>query len=325
MRVRTTGISLSVPGWTRRRWLGASLLGAGGLCLLPTVSGAEATADELVQVRERARKAGLGPFRSSENDRYLGIGDAPDPYRDGALKLCRALSTAYRDHFRVKKFAVNFSTSRLTVVALKDETSYAAFLGEAPGEAVGGHYDLESNRLVIFDFRPGDPKPGVPVERINTFALIHEAAHQLTFNTGLLDRQADVPVAISEGLAMYAELWRPDGRSDLGAINRPRLQVLGKRADQPSGWIPVARLMTDDTLFDGGNADVQLAYAGAWVLVHYLLKTTATLPKFRAYLDAIRPRRDGSRRLADAVDRLGNLDRLDVELRKHASRLIEGR
>ncbi len=41
--------------------------------------------------------------------------------------------------------------------------------------------------------------------RVNTFTLVHEAIHQLTYNTGLLDRQADVPVAISEGLATFGE------------------------------------------------------------------------------------------------------------------------
>jgi hypothetical protein len=58
--------------------------------------------------------------------------------------------------------------------------------------------------------------------------------------------------------------------------------------------------------------------------VHALLKTPAWLPRFRAYLAAIRERRDASRRLKDAEAYLGNLDRLDHELKQHATRLIRG-
>ena len=50
-------------------------------------------------------------------------------------------------------------------MTLKDQASYAAYLGVKPGDAVGGgHYELDTNRLVIFDFRPGaggGPPPGV--------------------------------------------------------------------------------------------------------------------------------------------------------------------
>jgi hypothetical protein len=324
MDMGPSGFVSSVPSWTRRRWLGSLLLGGVYAYLGRAALGADDAPDEAARVQERAGKAGIGPFRSSVTEHYLGIGDAPDDYRDEALKRCAALAAAYEKHFQGMGFTVKFPPGRLTVVTLKDLNSYAAFLGQQPGAAVGGHYDLETNRLVIFDFRPGGGlAAGVSEERVNTFTLIHEAAHQLTFNTGLLDRQGDVPVAVSEGLAMYAELWRPGARSILGAINVPRLQVFINPTNPPVVWIPLETLLTDDALFQGANE--QTAYAEGWVLVHYLLKTTAMLPKFRAYLDAIRPRRDPAQRRADARAHLGDLDRLDRELRKHASGLIRGR
>ena len=161
------------------------------------------------------------------------------------------------------------------------------------------------------------------LERINSFTLIHEATHQLTYNTGLLDRQGDVPLAVSEGLATYAELWLPNGRSVLGAINRPRLKILTQQANQENAWIPLVQLVTEDRVFDD-KATEQLAYAESWVFVHYLLKTPEMLPRFRAYLETIRPRRDSSERIGDAKARLGDLDRLDLSLRKHAARIIRG-
>jgi hypothetical protein len=59
-------------------------------------------------------------------------------------------------------------------------------------------------------------------------------------------------------------------------------------------------------------------------LVHYHLKSTTYLPRFRAYLESIRARRDARRRLADAREYLGDLDHLNTALRRHAKRLIQG-
>ncbi len=96
----------------------------------------------------------------------------------------------------------------MTVITLKDDSSFRAFIGADPGDDVGGHYDLETNQLVVFDFRDKkEDKPG-NAERVNLFSLIHETAHMLCFNTGLLSRQADVPDCISEGLATFVEMWR---------------------------------------------------------------------------------------------------------------------
>jgi len=326
MSKRGRGPSETSHNWTRRAYLKATLLGAGALGLRIPASGSDDPVDATAEVQAQAEKAGLGPFRSSVTKHYLGIGDATDDFRADALKLCEALATAYQKYFQDKGFAVNFPARRLTVVALKDRSTYAKFLGEAPGNDVGGHYDLDTNQLVMFDFRPGkgeDAAPGAAVapERLNTITLVHEATHQLTFNTGLLDRQADVPLALSEGLAMYTELWRPGPRSTLGIVHRYRLQVISEEARDEDAWISAPRLLTEDTLFEGEKT-AQLAYSEAWALVNSLLKTPAALPRFRAYLEAIRPRRTPSERLADATTHLGNLDALNQAVRKHCGRLI---
>jgi hypothetical protein len=310
-----SGLALS-----RRRWLIGSMLGTLGLAASAR-GGPAAPADEEAEIRAVGRKAGLDPFRVTETEHYLGIGDAPDAFRDQALRICKELAAIYQKHFHDKGFVVNFPGRRLTVVTLKSQASYGAFLGEDAGEIVGGHYDLDTNRLVIFDNRPRQSNLAAPSERINTFTLVHEALHQLTYNTGLLDRRADVPVALSEGLAMYGELWQPNRRAILGQTNRPRLQVLIEHSNKPEDWIPVGSLLSDDTLFHNKSKQ-QLAYAVAWVLVHFHLKTPSRLPKFRAYFDAIRSRRDSADRLNDAQAHLGSFDRLDTGLRKHAARLI---
>jgi hypothetical protein len=306
---------------SRRHWLLGSVFVSLGLAT-PARSALDTPGEEAAEIRAAGKKAGLAPFRATETEHYLGIGDAPDAFRDLALRICKELATVFERNFHDKGFAVELPAHRLTVVTLRSRESYRAFVGEDVGDAIGGHYDPESNRLVIFDNRPRQTDLAAASERINTFTLVHEALHQLTFNTGLLDRRGDVPVALSEGLAMYGELWPPNRRATLfGQTNRLRLQVLVDNAEKAEDWIPIGKLLTDDRLFDD-EARQQLAYAEAWLLVHIHLKTQARLPKFRAYLNALRTRRVATHRLEDAQAHLGPLDRLDADLRKYATRLI---
>lgn len=313
------------PRPTRRGWIISSLLGVSGLSAAGREPDRETLDDasEVAEIQARARRAGLAPFGSTSTEHYLGIGDAPDDYRNRALEISKAIGDAFQKHFQGKGFDLSFPGRRLTVITLAGRDSYAAFLGEDPGPVVGGHYDLDTNRLVIFDFRADDRRRVPGAEQINTFTLIHEAIHQLCFNTGLLDRQGDVPLCLSEGLATYGELSRPAGRSAFrsafGQVNRPRLKVLGRGRDRE--WIGLDELLTDDGLLRA-EATEQRAYAQSWLLVHWLLTDPESLPKFRDYLSALHKRRDPSRRIEDAEARLGDLDRLGQALKRHLARLI---
>ncbi len=97
-------------------------------------------------------------WRRSQNPRRpstsWGLGNAPVDYCSNALAICEALSQAFLSHFRERGFKLSLPPHRMTVITLKDAASYRALPGEAPGRIVGGHYDLETNRLVVFDFRP---------------------------------------------------------------------------------------------------------------------------------------------------------------------------
>jgi len=316
------------PILNRRAWLAGAL--ASGLAA--AVRGAEpkpaaGEEREVAEVAQRAKAAGLPPFRVGRTAHYLGLGDASDRFRGKALPICEGLARDYLEHFQRKGFAVERPGRRLTVILLADAESFAKFVGEEPGRAVGGQYDLETNRLVIFDNRPAGRAGVERAERANLVALVHEAAHQLTFNTGLLRRAGDVPLSISEGLAMDAEVRKPTGRSLPGQPNPGRVEALALARTQGVEWVPLAKLLVGDPLLEGDSgADVQqAAYGQSWLLVHDLMQTPARLPGFRDYLAAIAPRTDGAHRLDDARAHLGDLAKLDADLRRHAGRLIEGK
>ena len=280
--------------------------------------------DEIAKVTALAAKAGLGPFKQTQSAHFLGMGNADPQYCKNALAYCEALSAAFLSHFRDRGFKLKLPRERMSVITLKDAASYRAFLGEDPGATVGGHYDLGTNRLVVFDFRPTDTKddddlPGNP-ERLNLFTLIHETIHLLSFNAGFFTRKQDVPACISEGLATYGELWRSKGKGKIGTINLPRLQALADPRAGNGRWIPIADLLAGDAAFDKDDT-AQLAYAEAWLLVHFLLQRPQ-LPKFQAYLAKIPAPSDAAQRLKFAEAELGSLKALDKEVNRHAREQI---
>src|SRR5207253_922227 len=95
----------------------------------------------------------------------------------------------------------------LVVVTLADRKSFNAFRGATMSTEVGGYYDRKNNALFVFDHRVATDGKAVTAPRyLNQIALAHEATHQLTYNTGMIEREGDVPLAIVEGLAMYGEI-----------------------------------------------------------------------------------------------------------------------
>jgi Protein of unknown function (DUF1570) len=102
---------------------------------------------------------------------------------------------------------------------------------------------------------------------INLQVLAHEATHQLTFNTGMLNRRGDVPRSIAEGLADYGEVRKTTGPSAPGQLHRQNLFILvdARRTDIP--WYPVAQLLADDRpfLLDWFARLKTLAYAQGWL------------------------------------------------------------
>jgi hypothetical protein len=267
---------------------------------------------KLEAIRARGRKAGMEGFDESETTNFVGIGDAPKQFREDALRNCEAVASEYRKHFTDKGFELAWPKEKLTVVILMGPKSYAMFEGGFIDEALG-HFDLNENRLVIFDFRgPGSNRRDAGREQDNTLQLVHETIHQLTFNTGILDLKADIPRFVTEGLATYGETWRPSRKGQIGSRNVRRL--LGLSASPGVKWIPLTTLLSNDKLFDDQETE-QIAYAESWMFVYKMLKEPARTAKFRAYLLALREKPDPAKRLEIATTHLGDLVKLDKDIR----------
>lgn len=318
----------------RRRWLGAATAAVVGASSRGRASAQEPPkadpgpvpirdSDE-PEVEKALRAAGFEQVRRLRSNHYLALGDGAESFLRSSLTDCEELLIAYMRHFRDRGFDVKEPEKPLLVTAFADDRSFGRYhkmpsLMRGGAQAVG-MYDRATNLLSVFDWR-NVPQVSRAANR-NVQTVAHEGTHQLTFNTGLLDREADTPTCIVEGLGTYGEPRKVTGPSDLGRMNVQRADDLAKlRRSLP--WIPVRQLLADDsTLRAGLYGKVMLAYAESWALVHLLLNDKDRLPGFRGYLAAVKARKDAEHRLDDAREHLGDLDQLDRDLQAHAVRLV---
>src|SRR5262249_35015786 len=153
---------------------------------------------------------------------------------------------------------------------------FEAYLGRRVPSAVTGMYHPRSNRLVVYDYgrntdfaatarRGADAlkagaaglereRRGTEVGRrvrarrddTNVSTIMHEAAHQLSFNGGLLNREGDVPAWLAEGLACYCEPTVRGAWQGIGEANPARAQVLAGVVRGKGKWLPLRDLVRSD-------------------------------------------------------------------------------
>lgn len=314
----------------RRRYLA---LVAAGLLAIPRRAGADVAltppvTDEEARkaVEERARAAGLGPFRVRNSSHFQALGDVPGGFLDLVLADCEDVAGDFVAHVNARGFAVALPSRRMTVVALSGDATYGRFLGERASLNSGGRYDFKNDRLIVYDYRPARGRMALRAGRLNLLTLTHEVTHQVCFDGGILDREGDAPRFVVEGLATYTEERPPGPRPSIGRINATRLDNLA-HIQREVPWPSMKSLLADDDAILGrrGGPRLLLAYAQSWLFTYYFMRDPSRTPAYRAYLAAIRPRRDPARRLDDASEHLGDLDTLDVELRRESIRLLKSR
>lgn len=150
---------------------------------------------------------------------------------------------------------------------------YAAAEGHVNiGPTTLGFYSLRTNRVYMFDVGGSTNDSQRWFENAST--LIHEAAHQTGFNTGLHGRFAQNPVWVLEGLGTLFEapgVWDSRNRSSQkDRINAGRLADFQAwvAAGRPEGLLGHA--LSSDVLFQRNPG---AAYAEAWALSFFLCET----------------------------------------------------
>src|SRR5690606_18797083 len=105
----------------------------------------------------------------------------------------------------------------LTGIILSTPEQFVTFAERDVGPAAlgsKGYYSIMSNRMVLFDVAglPAGSQPSVQeIQRklvsapFNIATVVHEATHQMAFNSGMHTRLADNPLWLVEGMAMFFE------------------------------------------------------------------------------------------------------------------------
>jgi hypothetical protein len=153
--------------------------------------------------------------------------------------------------------------------------------------------------------------------------VMHEVAHQLSFNTGLLNRSSeyDVPRWLAEGLAVYCESTVRGNWQGIGAANPQRANELAQASSTPSGFLSLRQLIRTDEWYESSHTEQKLlGYAQSWALFRLLMEERPR--QLRAYMQTIANRRSPEHRLSDFAEAFGSFKKLEDRYTAYLHELI---
>ncbi|MBN1590921.1 MAG: DUF1570 domain-containing protein [Pirellulales bacterium] len=208
----------------------------------------------------------------------------PKGQKDKWAQRFEDLYRSFVRYFSVRGFELEKPPFPLIGIVCPDRKDFerrAAGQGVPVGSGALGFYDLTTNRIMVYDVA----EKGSNEEnwQYSASTIIHEATHQMAFNTGVQSRYCPPPLWVVEGLAtLFEAVGIHDSQSHQqqdDRINRERFHdYRAMIADRHDGRLP-AELTATDRFFDVAP---MAAYAEAWAMTFYLVETQPR--KFARYL-----------------------------------------
>ena len=247
------------------------------LTLDPNTTVVETVADSFVpyspdQMKRRLEREFGSRYQVTPTEHFLVVhppGQAQSwarPFQNHYLQLAQ--------YFQMRGVSLERPQFPLVAVVLRSRAEFDRFLRDYHdyNSELVGYYSPVSNRVITYDRTEGrDP---ASMWRENGRTIIHEATHQIAFNTGLHRRFQETPRWVSEGLAMYFEALglrdpsrysRPEHRLDPGRLAMVQTYY---RQGKLKGLLE-SMVVSDDPF----RHDPQAAYALSWGLTYYLAET----------------------------------------------------
>jgi len=158
----------------------------------------------------------------------------------------------------------------------------------------------------------------------NVSVTVHEVAHQLWFNSGLVGRLRWSPHWLGEGVAAFFEPAYRGEWAGMGRSNPRRASDYAELLGQGK-LLPLERLLVEQNVFFQPGDTQRAAYAQSWALFHYLANArTEGLRQYIAevsgWLLPMAPSKEKSLKLF-AKCFGSDLGKLETELAAHVSRL----
>lgn len=203
----------------------------------------------------------------------------------------------------------------LVAIVLKTQENFREYLHSAENiriepTKVLGFYDPVSNRVVTFDTTESGRTPAnlQASEKLRN-VLRHEAFHQVAANIGLINRAAEVPLWLQEGMALLFESENVNPSREPATRNQSEKTDLKTQAKfllarQPRGWL--RRLVLSDDLFSDSP---ETAYPLSWALVTYLSeKRRQSFTQYLMRINRLAPfeRLSSGQRMSDFIDVFGD-------------------
>lgn len=318
------------------------------------------TADELV--RETTDEVPFEPLARSElakrlltelpphfevytTQNYLICHNTSKAYAQWCGALFEQLYRAFTNYWSRKGFDLKKPEFPLVAIVFADKQSYTAHAHKEVGEGAAsiiGYYSFQTNRMTMYDLtgvealrQPGERRSTAaqinqmlarPEAERTVATIVHEATHQLAFNCGLGTRYADIPLWVSEGVAIYFEtpdLGSSTGWRNIGAVNRFQLAAFRQYAQRrPPGSLK--SLLSSDSRLQNSR-DAADGYAEAWALNYFLIRQRPKQYVEYFKLLSQKPplvRDDAAKRLAEFTQFFGDdLDQLDTEFMRYMAKV----
>lgn len=251
--------------------------------------------------------------------------------------LLDTTSRSFYSYFSRRGILLPSSTFAMVVEVLDSRSDFDKLClndGMPVNPLLRGYYSPQSNRVLIHDppetvsasaASGGRRAATETLEPTVRDTMVHEAVHQLAFNTDLHSRIGRNPRWVVEGLATVLEaegFLIPRTRGTGSPVNQDRLERFRDMVRQRRQASVGDFVAADDSLFMSDPLD---AYAQAWALSYYLMETRPS--DYRSYLqkiaarDPLSPAYSPNERLADFQSAFGNDVRL---LESRLLRFIDG-
>jgi hypothetical protein len=224
-------------------------------------------------------------FEVHQTEHYLLCSNCSEGYNEFMGRLLETVYDQYFQFWQKLQVPLQPPDRPLPVVLFQAESEFLAYAGRIHPETdfagVPGFYSVRDNLVLVVDLTRDRALRDLSAVRkalsdrpLQVATVVHEAVHQLSFNSGLQQRFADFPVWYSEGLSLYFEpptersavLWSRPGQ--VSGRHHPEFLRL-VQDDELS--LPLADLLVNDGLFQSGDT-AAAAYAESWGLVSYLVK-----------------------------------------------------
>jgi hypothetical protein len=224
-------------------------------------------------------------FTVTQTEHYLIVANSNEDYAEFCGKLLEKVYSEYAKLMQQLEVPVQFSEQTLPVLIFASTSEFQAHAErmhpEVSFDDTPGFYSVRENQVLLQDLtRDRGLKGSAAIRKkladqpLQVATIVHEAVHQLAFNSGVQVRLADNPVWFSEGLALCFEQTTP--RTPLlwtrpNLVNARHHSEFVRLAGNSTAFIPFEELIQHDRFFQQSEA-AAAAYAESWGLTTWLIR-----------------------------------------------------